>query len=116
MNNTTSQLANNVLYLLNTPVLTNYGTFKFEPIGLKEIKTLLEQTQFISAIGHQGAADFLSILFEREIPMNRISVQMQQGDQAIVLRLKSRMLEGMILQKEDMDRLEFEFGILTHLS
>lgn len=104
-----------MLYLLNTPVLTNYGLFQFEPISKEEIRYKLDRETFISAVGHQGAADFLSILFEREIPMNRISITMQKNDQAIVLKLKNRMPEGMILQKEDMAQLDFEFGLLTFL-
>ncbi|MEN9847348.1 MAG: hypothetical protein RL368_88 [Pseudomonadota bacterium] len=104
-----------MLYVLNTPILTEYGDWQFTgPLDLAEVKQLLQQP-FTSAVGHQGAADFLTTLLDISVPLNRISIRMQAQDQAIVLKLKSRMPEGIILSKDDMMALDFELGLLTRI-
>jgi hypothetical protein len=50
------------------------------------------------------------------VAVNRISVVLQPGDRAIVLRLKARIAEGAVLTDEQMQSLPFELGLLTRLS
>lgn len=102
-------------YLLNTPILTGYGEWKFDgPISVQQAKALLAGG-FQSAIGHQASAQFLSQLLDCNIPANRISADLQVGDSALVLRLKTRLPEGKLLTPQEMQTLPFELGWLQRI-
>lgn len=101
------------IFVLNTPVLTNYGVFKFEKIEKEIAKKLLANNSFISAVGHKGTADILTQLLGIEIPNNRVAITMQPGDKAVVFRLLTRLEEGKILSLDDLKNLPFEFALLT---
>lgn len=100
------------LYLLNTPVLTNYGEWTFTgPISIEQAKLRISNG-FESAIGHEASAQFLSQLLDVNVEMKRITVAMQAGDSALVLRIKSRLPEGKLLTKQEIDATPCELGWL----
>jgi hypothetical protein len=102
-----------MLYLLNSPILTAYGNWRFDgPLQLHQAQQLVKNG-YTSAIGHEGAAKVLSILLALEVPVNRIAITMQPGDQALVLRLLARLPEGMILDETAMHNFPWELGLLT---
>ncbi len=102
-------------YLLNAPILTAYGVWRFEgPVGVERAGEVL-RGGFVSAVGHAGAADFLTRLLGVAVPVNRTSIEMGAGDRAVVLRLKARLPEGAVLTDEQMRDLPFELGLLTRL-
>ena len=71
---------------------------------------------FESAIGHQAAAQFLSLLLKVDVPVQRVSIAMEPGDQAIVLRLLRRLPEGAVLDQQAMQQVPFELGLLKRVS
>jgi len=103
------------IYLLNSLVIPiNFDKYDRAIVGLKRIsideaKELLSRNKFISAIGHQGTAQLLTQLLGIEIPVNRITVQLEEGDMIIAFFLKQRLPEGVVLSKEELQKLEYWF-------
>jgi hypothetical protein len=104
-----------MIYLLNTPILTEYGKYFFSKIGIAEVKAVLSEEEFTSAVGHQGTADLLSKLLSISVPMNRIAIRMEPADLAIVFRLKTHLPEGRVLSEAELSQLDYEFGILERI-
>ena len=103
-----------MVYVLNTPVLTNTGVFKAADISVDEARVVLADG-FQSAVGHQGTADVLSAVLGVHVPFNRQAIVMQPGDKAVVFRLKTRLPEGVVLTAEELQQLEYDLWLLERL-
>lgn len=101
--------------LLNTSVLTSFGTFLFAEITVSEVKKLIKMNGFVSAIGHSATAEVLSDLLEIEVIENRIEFVQSIDDIAIIFKLKSRIPEGRVLSRTEIEEFGYEFGILRRL-
>jgi hypothetical protein len=101
------------MYLLNSAIVTAQGTYLYETLLPDDAHRLIQTTSFISAIGHESTADILSKKTGLNIPANRIAINMQAGDQAIVFKIKSRMEEGKVYTRDELSGLVMEYGLLT---
>lgn len=103
-------------YLLNSPVLTDYGHWHYRgPLSIERAREFVRQAPFVSAIGHAQTAKFLTDKLGVTIPCARLSVHLEPGDLALVFRLQQRLAEGEILSADMLDRLPFSFGLLERL-
>lgn len=105
-----------MIYIMNTPILTEYGSYEFSKINLDDAEHLLLHSKFVSAIGHEATAKLMSMLTSVEIPVNRISIKMLKGDFAIVFRLLQRLPEGKVLSIEELKKIPFEFALLKKIN
>jgi len=101
--------------ILNTSILTTFGTFNYAPITVNEAKKMIENG-FESAVGHQSTCDVLTSLLGVKVPMNRIQYSQNVGDIALVFKLKGRPEEGKVLTAEEIEQIGYEFGSLEKLS
>jgi hypothetical protein len=108
------------LTLLNTSILTSYGSFRYERLSLDEARRLVreferEGKQIQSAIGHQSTADLLSLLLDFPVAVNRIEFEQTRKDAALIFKLKARAPEGKILSREEIEEIGYEFGLLARI-
>lgn len=102
--------------ILNCAICTEPGIYKLKTTSLEDVKELLKENDFISAIGHQSTAEILSELIGIDIPMNRIQFTQEPGQTAIVFRLKNRIPEGKILSREEIEEIGYEFCTLRRIT
>lgn len=99
-------------YLLNSAVLTAYGEYVYSHLTVDAARVEL-QSDYTSAVGHQGSAEFCSQLLGIQVPLNRIAIEMQVGDRAVVVRVKGRIPEGGSLTTKEVLAMPYEVGLLV---
>jgi len=133
-----------MLYLFNTTIVPNEGTFTNRKVTTDRAREILKATyrqpsaeymadwagaqgaswadpggyDYISAIGHQGSADAFNAVFKDlslDVRVNRIQATLKPGDQALCLKIIGRLQEGQILTLEELERVGFEFYLITNI-
>jgi hypothetical protein len=105
------------LVLLNTSILTVFGSFTYEPVSLAEARKLVREFQeegklIQSAIGHEATADVIARDLQCEVPVNREQFKQSTEDVALIFKLKKRPPEGKILTRQEIEAIGYEFGLL----
>jgi hypothetical protein len=100
-----------VITLLNTSILTAYGTYEYTPLSLKTAQHVICEG-YQSAIGHEATAQILTELLGVPVAMNRIVYEQAVGDEALVFKLRGRPPEGAILTREQIESIGYDFGLL----
>jgi len=102
-----------VLYVLNAAVITSTGKYDVKKITREgAIRKLKGARKVVSAVGHPGSASFLTQVLKYKIPTNRVMVKMRKGDEAIVLKLKSRLPEGKVLSEKELKKYPYELWLV----
>ncbi len=99
-----------MITILNTSILTEFGSYLYTPLTLNEAKELVRTTNFQSAIGHESTAAIISTLLNIDCQMNRMLYSQQPGDIALVFKLKGRPEEGKILTKTEIELIGYDWG------
>lgn len=102
-------------YLLNGPVLTDFGVYQFAPVTPEEARWHLADG-FLSAVGHPGVAQVLTELLGLAVPVNRAVIAMVPGDKAVVFWLRQRPPAGGELSEAELWQLPFRLGLLTRVA
>lgn len=91
--------------------IAKFSVYELLVIEVSEecVKRLLSENEFISAIGHESTARFLSKRLGISIPHNRIEVKLEPGDLLIVAQLTKRLPEGAILSEEQLEQIPIKY-------
>ena len=76
-------------------------TVRVRPVSLEEVKSILQEGEYVSAVGHPSTAEVMSTLLGVEIPPNRVTITLGPGDRVLVFQLAVRLAEGQILSQEE---------------
>ncbi len=87
------------------------ATVKIRKATVEEVRQLLSNNEFVSAVGHEATAVLLTQLLGIKIQYNRITVKAGPGDILIHFVLKQRIPEGKVLTLDELQRLEFDLAI-----
>ena len=92
------------------PCYCDSGEYSLSPLSRERLENKPKISQFNnceSCIGHADTANVLSTLLQREIPCNRVTVQLKQNERCIVAQyIGPRLHEGAISLPEG-SRIEF---------
>jgi len=83
-------------------------------VSVEDVKKLLSQSNFVSAVGHQATADVLTKLLNVQIPFNRVQIQLNEGDVLVVFQLLTRLEEGKVLTEDELSKLQFKFLLVIN--
>jgi len=95
-------------------MLPNGGLINIVELQDKHVKSIL-QDGFVSAVGHQSTADFMKLLIDIDVPVNRVAITLQPGDKVIVLQLQGRLPEGKVLTQEEIANIPYKWFVVEVL-
>ena len=101
------------VFLLNTPVVTSLGSYQHFKLPLDVVRTLLSDAkQVVSAVGHEATARLMTKILGYQVTVNRIAIEMEHGDVAIIFRVLTRLPEGAVLSEQELEQVPYEITVL----
>jgi len=102
------------LYLLSSLVCPTVGlSYATEPLSVREARALVRRLGFQSRIGHAATAAIASELLGVRVEVNRTPAPMVQGDLAICIALRGRLVaEGDVLSREQMEAVGYDLVLM----
>ncbi len=74
-------------YLMNSAVITSPGIYSYRLVSVEEAKKWAEFGSVYSTVGYEETAEALSKILGKEVPLNRKTIVMKKGEEALVFRL-----------------------------
>ena len=84
-------------------------TLKTQPVGLGDVRKIVEKKVVASYIGHEATAALLTQLLSVSVPTNRAMYDPMPGDKAIVVRMRKRLEKPEDLKEIREGDIEFLF-------
>lgn len=85
-----------MIYIMNSAVMPagNFGTYRYSPAKLDDLRRVVSGSlgPWASAIGYQQNLDLIKAWTGVSVPLNRSETTFEDGDAAIVMRLKRRVV------------------------
>jgi Domain of unknown function (DUF1874). len=88
---------------------------KARTVTIGDVKKALENSSFVSAVGHEATAQIMSELIGVSIPYNRAPIKLKAGDTLVVFQLLKRLEEGRVLSSDEIKALPYKFVAVTVL-
>lgn len=101
--------------LLNTTIATTDGIYEVKTIDLETAKKLIQGQELDSAIGHESTAQIMTELLGVPVAVNRQMFAHEEGQTAIVFKLKGRPPEGKIFNRDEIEAIGYEFKTMIRL-
>lgn len=101
--------------LFNGTVATTNGLYEIKDIDEATARQYVKRYGYISAVGHQATAEIMSTILQTPIPMNRIQFFQEVGQLAIVFKLNERPEEGIVLNKQQIEKIGYSLKIMQRL-
>ena len=105
-----------MIYIINSPVLTSFGSYNYSSTDVLEIKQLISNQPFTSAVGHEETATLLTRLLGVTIPFNRITLKQEVGDIFVVIKPKTRLEINKLYSDTDIENIGYELGLLIKIN
>lgn len=101
------------ILLLNTTIITNDGSYTSSTIDSATARRMTNDSETLSAIGHEATAKALSTILGFEVPVNRIAASQEIGQYAIALKLNGRIEEGRVLTLRELEEIGYELKLMV---
>lgn len=85
------------------------------PVSAEDARRALVACEVESAIGHQATADAMTALLGQPVPMNRSFAKQAPGQRALVLKVRGRLPEGVILDREALEAIGYDLLWMTRV-
>ena len=104
-----------MVILINSPRLTDYGVYEYRPLTIDGARQMVTEG-FQSAIGHTSTAAVLSELLGCRVETARETYLQRPGEHAIVFELLERLPEGHVIDRGEIERIGYRFGLLSRVA
>jgi hypothetical protein len=102
------------VYLMNTTVIPSGTDGIWETRALPVEAARLNLKDWVSAVGHDSTAEIMSELLGVDIPVNRVAVKPVPGDRLLCFKLKGRAPEGVVLDRQQLEKIGYEWVLMTY--
>jgi hypothetical protein len=117
----TSTEIRTMLYLMSTTIVPAgaEGLWRMKSVSLEKARLIFEAAEWnqnvISAVGHASTAEVMSQLLGHQVEANRLNVFPQVGDEFLCFKLKQRPPEGIILDRDQLEKLGYEWVRMRYI-
>ena len=105
-----------MIYIINSPVITSFGSYDYKPTDVLAISQLLSDQPFTSAVGHEETATLLTRLLGLTVPFNRITVKQEDGDIFVVIKPKTRLEINKVYSDIHVENIRYKLVLLNRLN
>jgi hypothetical protein len=105
-----------MIVLLNSPVITSDGTYRYRTISAAEARRLVAAEDWLSAISHSDTAVIVARELGIDCKPNPIVWHQAVGERAIVFRVMPRRGETTSRSREQLEGEGYSWGLLERLA